>query len=53
MLLWEGDVIDSDAGFDKDFAEAIESVKSLLDFVQCVSTYYIASDQEAEVKKSG
>lgn len=53
VLLWEGDVINSDTSFAKDFAEAIESVKSLLDFVQCVSTYYIASDQEAEVKESG
>ena len=53
VLLWEGDVIDSDTGFDKDFTEAMELVKSLLDFVQCVSTYCIASHQEAEVKESG
>ena len=53
MLLWEGDVINSDTGFDKDFMEAIESVKSLLDFVQWVSTYCIVLDQEAEVKESG
>ena len=33
VLLWEGDVIDSDTGFDKDFVETMESVKSLLDFV--------------------
>lgn len=52
VLLWEGDVINSDTSFDKDFAEAMESVKSLLDFVQCVSTYCIVSDQEAEVKES-
>ena len=49
VLLWEGDVINSDTSFDKDFAEAR---KSLLDFVQCVSTYCIVSDQEAEVKES-
>ena len=52
VLSWEGDVINSDTSFDKDFAEAMESVKSLLDFVQCVSTYCIVSDQEAEVKES-
>ena len=52
VLLWEGDVINSDTSFDKDFTEVMESVKSLLDFVQCVGTYCIALDQEAEVKES-
>ena len=53
MLLLEGDVIDSDTSFDKDFMEAMELGKSLLYFVQCDSTYCIVLDQEAEVKESG
>ena len=53
VLSWEGEAINSDTSFDKDFTEAMESVKSLLDSVQCVSTYCIASDQEPGVKESG